>query len=177
MDNKRSKGVTILGWMVLLSNAFVLFGSFNQMLYLESTIRPLGTFFYFCPIFFALLAFVLTIYILQLKDWARKYFVILNTFLIVWLLISPLMMGKDCYMPIDKYVKQNQQHLTPEQMNNYEKFKIILAEKTKRLTIHEKAKIQESTPKVVNVFLFIFLLWYLLLIYFFTRPKVKEQFK
>jgi len=163
------------------------------------SIRPFGIVLYIMGIVFNLFEIILCVNILRLKEWARKYTITLNIAYIVLVFAMPLVEGKSCYLSFEQIAEQRQSQLTPEQKRYVEESRIFKKEwiEKQEERFEESIKkypperqefmrgvhseLQKSSPNVlifIVIFLqVIFLFWYLLVIFFFTRPKVKEQFK
>ena len=75
-------------------------------------------------------------------------------------------------------MQQYQQQLTPEQLSNYDKLNVLLVEKSRNhsFTKERKQKINDIVSKMLNPGIILAFFWFLFMIFFFSRPKVKEQF-
>ena len=140
MENKRSVGITIFGWALVIYNLFI--GLIGLFLALSNRKSHGDLFFALGPaLSFAFL--ICGIFILKLKSWARKLIIILSgigAILNIWLLfgLNPTRLG----------IEFN------------------------KLSQNEKVGFISFSFMMLAV-----IVWNIGVIYFFTRSKVKEQFK
>jgi len=189
MERKRSMGVTTFGVLIIATCLLSLVLAFNPKPYFEIYIKPYGVALYISLIVFTLLELILGFNILKLKEWARRYIVIFNIIYLGLLFVTPLMENPNFYLSQEQRFKQRQQQYTPEQKRRIEEANVKSKERISKYPPEQQerlrqmqSEVQENIPiiimRVTKLFLYgISLLWYSLLIFFFTRPKVKEQFK
>jgi len=176
MDKKRTKGITIICYLVIASSLVTLFLSLDQKSINFYT--KFGVVFLFVGIIFDILAIIFAFNVLKLKEAARKNLIILTIVCMVTLFIP-----NSLIMDMSKATTSLKDKLKMEL--NTPKGRAIFEDQLKDLSFEEREKhekIMENFPEIViNAFTlivkFIFLLFYLLIIFFFTRRKVKEQFK
>jgi hypothetical protein len=178
MKKKRSVGVAIFGWAFIIINtvAFVTYGHQSplfRLLFISAkesswTIIALILIFY---ILYHLIHIIAGISILRLKAWGRKLVIILAIFGIVKIIaIAPISHKRieESIGPKLTERLEKQYEIFPEGSGvkqNFSKEEYIKNGKRMYPILH--AGINEIIP-------FIYML---LVIYFFTRPKVKEQFR
>jgi len=163
MDKKRSVGVTFFGYLFILSGILGLLCVKNPQQYIR--IYGIGILFFSIIISTATLS--CGVFILKLNEKARKIAILLCLIGIIStpFYIKPIFKSANSK---DYYNKKKQQIL--EQMKpEYQQ---------KALENLEKGR--EISKKVLPIFIVLFGVSFLLLelipVYFFTRPKVKEQF-
>jgi hypothetical protein len=181
-------GIAIFGILIIVTCLFALFLALNPKPYLELFIRPFGKVLYILAIVFTLFEIVLGFNILLLKEWARKCIVILNIIYMVCLFLTPLVQNKNFLVTYEQSFKQRLQQVSLEQIRRSEERKIKVGKGVNNYRPEQEPVIQTQfminenmvRTAVVQAVLFIYgalLFWYLLLIFFFTRPKVKELFR
>lgn len=127
MEKKRSKGITIFGWI------YILFSVCGLMTLIAGILEGQGILYIFAMLVEIILFLAIGIGLLKLKEWARK-FVVYSNIIVILLFIS---------RTIWLYVVSPESPLFP--------------------------------IGIMAIFTAVPIL--LLIIYFFTRPKVREQFK
>ena len=135
MEKKRSKGVTILGWLYLIENLIEIFRLILNTSFTAISVSSIGA---MSPSEFIIAGVSVWVawYLLKLKEWARKWIIYLMYFGIARLILY-------CVFGLPESVKN---------FNTNELWKIAVA-------------------------ICLALLAQFFYIYFFTRPKVKEQYK
>lgn len=164
MEKKRSKGVTFWGWIFII---FAIIGLLSarspQQLY------GLGIVIY--GVVSSLAYLICGIYILKLNEKARKAIIILG---IISIVLTPLLFKPMLNIPM------------PEDIIYDTKAKQRIMERLKPEYQQKALEDLENSNKITRkvlpiIFIVIFGVPMLILelapIYFFTRPKVKEQFK
>jgi hypothetical protein len=187
MENKRSIGVTIFAILIIVPTVLVTAYSLTPKaiaVALEYYLKPYGIIFYISGIILSLFEIIIGINILRLKQWARKSLIILMIVYIGYLFLTPLFKNKEFVRLQEKSIAQSE-----KMRKSDEKAMAGFEEKIKNLPPEQQEaarlkfrKFLETTPRVAilvaTVIMYgIFFLWYLLLIFFFTRPKIKEQFR
>ena len=156
---KRSKGVTIFAWLLIIINAFNLLNSFNFQTSFElhkSFNKGIVVAIILYGLLSSLIGFISGVGILRLKEIMRKLAVTINSL--------------DVIIGIPMFF------LTANDIRQYA-HSAALAQLANKPT-------DLSVDTLTNVGLYAAASWYvfcivlsLLLIFFLTRPKVKEQFK
>ncbi len=185
---KRSIGVTIFGLLIIVLTIL-----FSQPLLrgprplMEFYMRPFGIIIFYSGIAFLLFEVILGINILRLKEWARKYLIMLMLFFAATVFLSPFIINKQRWNFAEGTFAQSLE----ESQNYKEKVAQEKAKFEKKISSYplEKQKLLgdnydmavRTTPRIVYYILYLiqslaFLLWYLIVIFFFTRRKVKAQF-
>ena len=165
MKKKRSKGVTFWGWVFIIFSIIGLL----QMISPQRQIQMYGIGTIIFSIISAVAYLVCGIYILKLNEKSRKAAIVLG---IISILSFPLYFKPLFNMPIpqDYYTKSKQQ----------------IIERMKPEYQHEALERLEKSNEIMKkglpvILIIIFgipgLIFELIPIYFFTRPKVKEQFR
>jgi len=165
MENKRSKGVTFWGWVYIIFSIIGLLGAINP----QQQIKFIGIGIFFFSIVLCAANLICGIFILKLNETARKAAILLG---IVSILLNPiyLKLTLNSLNNEDPYTKRKQwivEQVKPE----YQQKQLANLEKTK-----------EMSKKFLPIFLIVLfgvplMIFEAIPIYFFTRPKVKEQFK
>ena len=167
MEKKRSIGITIFAWLFIIGGVFGILGVIKNQRFFSSEVIVSGvrTFIlYLLGIVIAIATLVCGIYFLKLKPWTRQLAIGLCVYHIIMIPFS-YKIGIDA-INNKKALKQMIQTKYPPAMQESE-----LKELEKM-----PDKMKEVWPIMVAVILVIQLAWNLIVIYFFTRPKVKEQF-
>jgi hypothetical protein len=161
MEKKRSKGVTFWAWFFIISSLIGLILVINPKQQVQFYGIARGVVMY-------LVYFICGIYLLKLNDYARKAVIVLG---IISIISFPfIFMPALNKMNFDDY---------------YAKKKRIIMEQYKpesqQKALENLEKIKESSKKFVPIFVTVtfglpYLIYILIPIYFFTRPKVKRQF-
>ncbi|MFH1458645.1 MAG: hypothetical protein ABIG31_05755 [Candidatus Omnitrophota bacterium] len=171
MEKKRSKGVTFWAWFFIVSNLIELLPVINlkQQLTTYNNIVPI---YHIVMLFFtvviSLASIICGIYLLRLNDYARKSVIVLG---ITSIILMPffLMSGLKQINSGDLFEKQKQVSMEQNKSESLQKVWEDL-ERSK-----EFFRIVFSILAIVVFGLR--LIFILIPIYFFTRPKVKEQFR
>lgn len=159
---KRSKGITFWGWTFIILGIFVLlvtFLLFNKTIDYQGKL-PTNKFSYFWDFLVSILSIIGGIYLLRLKNWAR-WLVLIICFagIIDTIWTSPIILNKSA-------IEQKQEELIKKYKPEHQK------------EVRKQMEYMDKTLPFVNYFtVVIFIILYLCPIIFFTRPKVKEQFK
>jgi predicted tellurium resistance membrane protein TerC len=162
MENKRSKGVTFWGWFFIILSAFALFSTIRYKP--EAQIYGIGS-----NIIMNVAYLICGIFILKLNEIARKVVIVLS---IVAIFLIPINLKPI----IDKTNSES----------NYIKQKIVITEQMKpefqQKALEQLEKRREMSKKYGPIILMVLfgtpsLIYCLAILYYFTRPKVKEQFK
>jgi len=170
MEEKRSAGVTILGWLFIIGGVFGLLGNINAKNYFQIMGTGLLAYLtFFLSIAIAFGNIVGGMFILKLKSWARKLAIILCLVNIVLVLFNfklvPASLSK-----VEETYKKDQQLIYEKYKPEYQQQALEQLRKTKELT-------DKATQMVMPIMTAIAVVWNIFIIYFFTRPKVQEQFE
>ncbi|MCX5703050.1 MAG: hypothetical protein NT066_00910 [Candidatus Omnitrophica bacterium] len=165
MEKKRSKGVTFWGWGLIICGILGLLGAINSRRY-GIGIISVGT-------VISAMYLICGIFVLKLNETARKVVILLG---IISMLLIPVNYSffirptLNMVKSEDAYAKQKQviiDQMKPE----YQQKALKDLEKTNEI-------MKKSLPIfLLVVFILPSLLFNLITICFFTRPKVKEQFQ
>ncbi|MEW6008263.1 MAG: hypothetical protein AB1629_01325 [Candidatus Omnitrophota bacterium] len=174
MGQQRSKGVTLFGIIFIIAGLLGLLSSVYSVSVsaVSSYSRPLFS------LVSSGLGLVAGIFILQLKEWARKLEIILRLALIV--LFIPSFLG---FSQINKMItsvdgKQELKKVFDAAMQeNFKMYKPEYQEQIRNDYESRYNSIIKILPIIMVVFWSLALIWYISIIFFFTRPKVKEQFQ
>lgn len=160
MEKKRSKGITIFAWLLIILNIFTLLASLNFKIYFD-LYKSFNKIFVIAIILYGLFSTIIGIIsgfgILKLKEIMRKIAVAINVsdvlFTIILFFIS---------------------------LNEIWKFSYSVA--ASQLVGKSKMYLNVDTLAAIGFYstMFVYVLYVglsLLLIFFFNHPKVKEQFK
>ncbi len=153
----RSKGVTILGCLCIIYGIIDLLNLQNlQSLQtkFEFYTKTFGIVSYILDTITSAVLIILGIYLLKLKEWARKSLIILNVFFILQLFLIPLFENKE-------YQNSIMENLAA----------------TSHWSLEEREKSREYIEKLKVLYYGPNFLWFCIIIFFLTRAKVKEQFQ
>jgi hypothetical protein len=159
MEKKRSKGVTIFAWLMIILNIFMLWFSLDFRAYFEgfkSWHKNFIIIIILYSILSAAIGIIVGIGLLKLKDIMRRIGIVINSL--------DLLFGIPLFS------------LSLNDLRQYSYSAVVyeLAKKPANLSIDTLANI--AFYVMVSMIVMTFGLS-ILFIYFFTRPKVKEQFK
>jgi len=178
MEKKRSKGITIFCWLIILFGIYSIF----QLIIVFAT----NTYFSFWTKISFYLFVMLDVCVvlcafkaLGLQEWARRYLVLLLALGIAMSLYG---------LKNALYVTKTQWNVIEEKIGkeDLEYSKRYVSESIQQAKLESKevlkkiAKNFEPQRFVMNFMIFVGgipIIWRLLIIFFFTRKKVKEQFK
>lgn len=165
MEKKRSKGVTFWGWVYIIFSIIGLLGAINP----QQQIKFYGIGIFFFAIVLCVANLLCGIFVLKLNEYARKAAIFLG---IISIMLIPAYL-KPMLKPLnfeDYYTKKKQMII--EQMKpEYQQKALENLEKVMEIG-------KKGLPAIIIVLFGVFLLILELIpIYFFTRPKIKEQFR
>jgi hypothetical protein len=168
MEKKRSRGVTLVGWLAIVMGIFGILGSISPRHYFAMMgNRAFSYLGYAISMIFSVATLSCGIYILKLKTWARKLAIVLCAVSIITILIQ--YNPKQAKLIADQAYSQQEQTIREEYKPEYQE---------KALERLRQAKL--ASDKIFPIFFFSTAAFAvglnLLIVYFFTRPKVKEQF-
>lgn len=171
MDKKRPVGVTILSLSFVIFNTIGLIIGFKYIFSPQINIsfphRAIlyGTTLYL--VLFNIIGIFVSVNLLKLKEWARKLTIGLAVLSVLTIALSVFLPNSN----IDRYNKKKIKQME-EQYNN-------MTEDT-RLRLNIKSKDEYINGAIEGgdfVYKTIFVIYGLMVLFFFTRPKVKGQFK
>jgi len=179
MEKQRSIGVTIFGWL------FIIFGTFGIIIvpigmYTDRILPPphdLGTPIYYfdntLSFIFSICGLISGLFILKLRNWARRLAIILRLIGIALLII---------YIPLDKgYTKHFEtgtDALYMQERQTILKYYKLEDQRGALEKIEKRRLVSKINFNILYIILLVFTVGYkVIIIYFFTHPKVKEQFK
>ncbi len=161
----------------------------NMKPYLAAYISPFGLIFYSFGFIACLLQLTLAINILLLKEWARRYLLILLVIYVGVIFFNRFAYNKNYWQSVEENLK------TKYSLANTREQEIILDTRAK-FEVKIKKYPPEQQEKIKQIYqewekdfpVIIFksiklvssvtsLFWYLLIIYYFSHPDVKKQFK
>ena len=187
MENKRSTGVTIFAWLFIISSVFGLLsllrivgqpgqicplaaGSSNMASKFTATSQIWRIYSFVAPA----LGLMAGIFILMLKDWARKLEITLRLVSIIFIFIM--------WLPVLNLTHSAQFHSSLEKAAEARKAeikKVIQPEYQEKLLKKEDEVMRLGEKSASFGFYLIFALglaWNAFIIFYFTRPRVREQF-
>ena len=165
MEKKRSKGVTFWGWIFIIFSILGLL----QMIHPQWQIQMYGIGTIIFSVVSSVAYLICGIYVLKLNEKARKAVIILGT---ISILSFPLYFKPLFNLPIpeDYYVK-SKQRITEQLKPEYQQKALERLEKSKET-------MKKGLPIIlIVIFVVPGVIFELIPIYFFTRPKVREQFE
>ena len=168
MDKKRSWAVTMIGWSAMIMGVLGLLGNMSPKYYFAAMgTKPFAYIGYFFGIIFSTCTLASGVYILKLKAWARRLAVILCSVSIVFTLVQ--------YNPKRSKMLSDNVYAMQEE-NIRQQYKPEYQEKALE-KIRQAKEISDKMLPFLNFASAVLVVGFnLLIIYYFTRPKVKEQF-
>ena len=174
---KRSKGVTIFSWLIIIGSILSLLSTKTG----RQLSPPISHYFYFIISFASL---VVGVYLLKLKQWARIAIIIISILVMTEsLATAPYVLSEGRKVASEAFEKSFEEGYEDSIEAAKEKFGI----KSLKIDISEsemEADKEKAMKKVMPLFTAIIITLILLssgfncgVVYYFTRPKVKEQFK
>jgi low affinity Fe/Cu permease len=166
MENKRSAGVTIFAWTFIIFNAIGLLIRFKYFSFATRFALLVAT---LCLFFYFVIGIFTAINLLKLKEWSRKLTIVLAILTVLLTGCSLFLANKAVerwrYNPKDIKLLENQYNNMPEDT------KTRLNIKSKDEYINTVIQLKNSSVYIIQI------IYGLIVLFFFTRPKVKEQFK
>ncbi len=165
MEKKRSKGVTFWGWIFIISAIIGILSAINP----QRQVRLFGSVIVAFGVITSLAYLICGIFILKLNDNARKMAIALG---IISVIVIPFYFKPILSMPnSNAYYAKAKQRITEQMKPEYQQKALEDLEKSKGV-------VGQVVPIIfIVIFGVPMLLLELVPIYFFTRPKVKEQFE
>ena len=115
MNRKRSIGVTIFGVLTILSGLIAIPFLFDPKTIIEPFIKPFGMLIYLLSIPLAVIDIVLGAHVLKLKEWARRYLLILTAVYVVSIFLIPLIEDKNYELSVTQDFKTELQKTIAEE--------------------------------------------------------------
>jgi len=188
MEKTSSAGVKVLGSSIIITNLLFLSLALNPKSYFELFISPFGSILYTLAIIFTLFEVVLGINILYLREWARKYMVVLNIAYLGFLFLTPFIQDNNALFLYEQRFMQRIQQVSMRQQIVFEQ-PVMQKQSLAKGSTSPQEKIPVVLQPIISdnvvrlaiidamaLIYMLFIFWYLLIIFFFTRPKVKVQF-
>jgi len=171
MEKKRSVGVAVFAWLILIGSVLALLSiqtgwKLNPLIsnYLYLTIIPFSV--------------VVAVFLFKLRNWARLAIIIISVIVAAEGIITmPHVLGT-----VDEYSMAKLEEGFYNGLEAGKKHKKPGAPELTEQQIEEtKEKVMQVARKAIQVFTLIMIIlstaFNCVVVYFFTRPKVKEQFK
>ena len=165
MDVKRSKGVTFWGWVFIISGILGILKAQNP----RQAIQFYGVAIFFVGLILSAVALGCGIFILKLNERARIIAIIscLLGVLLIPVYLKPIVKQ----LSSEDFYKQQKQRIVEQMKPEYQQEALENLEKAREVN-------KTGLPILIVVLSGVpFLLFELIPIYFFTRPKVMEQFR
>lgn len=165
MDVKRSKGVTFLGWMFIISGILGILRALNP----QQEIQFYGIAIFLVGLILSMVTLGCGVFILKLNERARIIAIIscLLGVLLIPVYLKPIIKQ----LSSEDFYKQQKQRIVEQMKPEYQQKALENLEKAREIN-------KKGQPILIVVLfglpLFIF---ELIPVYFFTRPKVMEQFR
>jgi hypothetical protein len=164
MGKQRSKGVTFWGWLFIVSGIIGLLGPINP----QQQIILYGTGIFFIGVALSAATLICGIFILKLNETARKVAIALG---IIGTILIPFYLR-----PIFE-LRNSDELLLKSKQRIIEQVKPELQQKALDELEQDRGIAKNVVLIIVALLGIPLLILELMPIYFFTRPKVKEQFK
>ena len=175
MEKKRSKGITIFSWLIIIWSILSL--ASNKA---AKEANPLIPYYFYFIIFSA--SIVIGVYLLKLKQWARIAIIIISILVMAEsLATAPYDFREGQKVFSEAFEKSFEEGFEKSVKAAKEKFRI----KSVKIGISEieadkKKALKSAMPFATTTIIILLLLslgFNCGVVYYFTRPKVKEQFK
>lgn len=164
MERKRSVGITFFGWWFIVSGILGLLGTKNS----QEIIQVYGISIFFINIILSGVSLVCGIFILKLNSLARKVAIITCLIAITMIPIRIKLTTKA--FNFNDYHEKRKQIVLEQVKPEYQKKQLETLEMKQRIS-------KKTIPILLLVFGIFSVGFELIPVYFFTRAKVKEQFK
>ena len=157
--------------------------------YLAAYINPFGMILYSFGFIASLLQIMLAANILLLKEWARRFLLILMVVYVAVIFFNRFAYDKNYWQSVEENLRAKYSQTTEEEKKIISDTREKLEVKIKKYPPEQQVKIRQIYQEWEKDFpVIIFrsiklissitsLFWYLLIIYYFSRPDVKKQFK
>ena len=172
MNKKPSIDIKIFAWLVIITTSLTIPLFINPVNIIKAYIKPFGLIFYISAIPLTILELVFGFNILRLREWARKYLVLLIAFYALTIFVTPFL--------IDRNYEQEQIQQTKIQLQRE------VEKRSEPLSPQEQEKLAAFLDNDMMaamlvklsywIYLGAFFMLYMVEIFYFTRPRVKEQF-
>jgi hypothetical protein len=168
MKSQRSKGITFFGWLLIIASILGIIGSIKEVCQAHLHLNRGAIF----NVIGFILYIICGIYILKLKEIARKALIFLSVFSIV---LGPFYFNS--LLKEESFEKYKEYHYAKYEARIIKEIKPAYQQKE----FDNMKKSQEFAQKTLP-FIFVIMLMIplviieLILIFFFTRPKIREQF-
>ena len=189
IEKKRSTGITVAALLVMASGVVGLSSSLPAQSTVSIFIKPLGILIFTLSVLLSFAEIVLASVLLRLKEWARASLTAVMLVNIVVLLFSPFFYTPTYLQSQAAILKSDldKTHLLQEkrivQMRSSfdEKIKGYSAQEQERLRQAFDSSLNDLPQLMLRMSMFLVgacaFIWYVGVIYFFTRPKVVAQFE
>ena len=166
MEKERSLGVAVFGWVFIIGGVWGILGKISAAMRVSAMVDVK----YILAFVISALSLTCGIYLLKLKPWARQLAMVLAGVNIIYTLIIFNNLAKTDYSKMMDYASKKQEQMIQEQYKpEYQKKALEAFEKQKQAA-------EKAMPIVYGVTIGVTFIWNMIIIFFFTRPKVKEQF-
>lgn len=157
--------------------------------YLAAYINPFGMIFYSFGLIASLLQITLAVNILLLKEWTRRFLLILMIIYVAVIFFNRFAYDKNYWQTVEDNLRAKYSQTTGEEKKIISDTREKMEIKIKKYPTEQQEKIRQIYQEWEKDFpVIIFrgiklissitsLFWYLLIIYYFSRPDVKKQFK
>jgi len=174
MEKKGSKGVTIFGWLIIIFGILLLdlsdLGNYGKY-----QVKSVGITIQFLGIFLSLAWIIMGINILKLKRGTIKYLILIIVVSAIYTIIEPFTVSENYWMSLCRPDSQKiEKAMAKVQPDFRENARDILAYQYGN---YMKEDVKKWVKEGVTLTYIIHGVWYIVLVCFFTRPKVKEQFR
>ncbi|GEM_PF-6877855 len=161
----------------------------NPQPLLHAYLPPFGIIFFVLEVLASILKIILAVNALLLKEWARKYLVLIMIPCVVFIFINKFFHNASYWDSLEKRAVQEYQQISLEQKQKFEQARAKFENNIKKYPPQEQEYLRQTYDKLNNelpVIVFrafnllastITLFWHLLVIYFFTLPGIKSLFK
>jgi hypothetical protein len=166
MEKKRSKGVAFWAWLFIISAIMGLLPVIN----LKQQMELYGTGRLFFSLAISLAYLICGICLLKLNNSARKAAIILGSISIILIPFHLKLVQQGEEASSDKHYSKSKQMIVEQMKPEFQQKALKNLEETNKIS-------KKSLPIVIMFTGISGLVFALIPIYFFTRPKVKEQFQ
>ena len=170
MKKRRSKGVVIFAWSFIIFNAVGFFTAGSPFKNFPSLSRLVLSIILLYIICYNIAGIIVGVNLLKQKEWSRRIIVILAILGIAHMIL---------FVPL-KYITIEKQRSDPRTIAMLEQQYDFMPEATRLRMNLSRGEFIDTSIKIGHVIMgissLVLIVYVLLILFFFTRPKIKEQF-
>ena len=189
ISGKPSFKIKTFAALLIVFTILGLEGYLRPQILLHAYLKPFGIIFLVSGTLVSIFKIILAVNSLLLKEWARKYLVLLMIPCVIFIFTNKFFYNKPYWDSLEKRIVEAYRQISLEKKDRIEQTRIKMEEIIKKYPPEEQIRLRQSYEQMNNNLpLIIFrasnlatstmvLFWHLLIIYFFTLPDIKKEFK